>query len=71
MLYWQIEKKINQEALQEKRAEYGKQIVSTLPRLLVVEYGDSFSEKNLRRMVQFVSVFPDEQIVVSLIRQLT
>ncbi len=38
---------------------------------MVIEYGNSFSEKNLRRMVQFADVFPDEQIVVSLIRQLT
>lgn len=28
-----------------------------------------FSEKNLRRMMQFVTVFPDRKIVVSLLRQ--
>jgi predicted nuclease of restriction endonuclease-like (RecB) superfamily len=38
---------------------------------LVAEYGASFSEKNLRRMMQFAAVFPDEKIVVSLIRQLS
>ena len=38
---------------------------------LVREYGSSFSVKNLRRMVQFATTFPDEQIVVSLIRQLS
>ncbi len=37
----------------------------------VSDYGGSFSEKNLRRMVQFAVTFPDEQIVVSLIRQLS
>lgn len=71
MLYWRIGKRINQEALREKRAEYGKQIVLTLSKHLVIEYGESFSEKNLRRMVQFATAFPKEQIVVSLIRQLT
>ncbi len=35
------------------------------------EYGNSFSLKNLRRMIQFSEVFPDKQIVVSLIRQLS
>jgi hypothetical protein len=35
------------------------------------EYGTAFSEKNLRRMMQFAEVFPDEQIVVLLIRQLS
>ncbi|MBP9889600.1 MAG: hypothetical protein KBF93_25115 [Leptospiraceae bacterium] len=35
------------------------------------EYGTSFSEKNLRRMMQFAETFPNEKIVVSLIRQLS
>jgi predicted nuclease of restriction endonuclease-like (RecB) superfamily len=64
MLYWQIGTKINAE-------NYGKQIVATLWRQLETEYGTSFSEKNLRRMMQFAKVFPDEKIVVSLIRQLS
>lgn len=34
MLYWQIGLKINEETLQLKRAEYGKQIVATLSRQL-------------------------------------
>lgn len=37
----------------------------------MLEYGNSFSVKNLRRMVQFAIIFPDERIVVSLIRQLS
>ena len=35
------------------------------------DYGTGFGVKNLRRMIQFAEVFPDEQIVVSLIRQLS
>ena len=57
--------------LHGERAEYGKQIVSTLSRQLAADYGDSFTEKNLRRMIQFAEVFPEEQIVVSLIRNLS
>lgn len=69
-LYWEIGNRINQDLLKEKRAEYGKQIVSQLAKQLQAEYGsNSFSEKNLRRMMQFASVFPDRKIVVSLIRQ--
>jgi hypothetical protein len=37
---------------------------------LVEEFGTGFSEKNLRRMVQFAEAFPEEQIVVTLSRQL-
>ncbi|PWJ57082.1 putative nuclease of restriction endonuclease-like (RecB) superfamily [Dyadobacter jejuensis] len=71
LLYWQIGQRINQEVLQVKRAEYGKYVISSISKQLMAEFGGSFSEKNLRRMVQFATVFPDEQIVVSLIRQLS
>ena len=72
MLYWNIGNRINKEVQAQSRAEnYGKQVVATLWRQLADEYGASFSEKNLRRMMQFAEVFPDEKIVVSLIRQLS
>ncbi|MFC6269450.1 YhcG family protein [Frigoriflavimonas asaccharolytica] len=72
MLYWQIGAKINEELAKYESAEiYGKQIVATLWRQLATEYGTTFSEKNLRRMMQFAQVFPDEKMVVSLIRQLS
>lgn len=71
ILYWRIGKRIRKDVLQEKRAEYGQEIVVSLSRQLAVDYGNSFSEKNLRRMLQFAEAFPDEKIVVSLIRQLT
>jgi predicted nuclease of restriction endonuclease-like (RecB) superfamily len=71
LLYWQIGKRINEEVLQNQRAEYGEQIVHTLSTQLTEEYGAAFSEKNLRRMMQFARVFPDQTIVVSLIRQLS
>ncbi len=69
-LYWKIGKRINEEVLENKRATYGKQIVVSLSRQLVVDYGRSFDEKNLRRMMQFAEIFSDENIVVSAIRQL-
>ncbi len=71
MLYWRVGERIRREILKEKRAEYGQQIVATLSGQLIADYGGSFSEKNLRRMLQFAEVFSDEKIVVSLIRQLT
>jgi hypothetical protein len=48
----------------------GEKIVNALSTQLVSEFGMGFAEKNLRRMVQFAEVFPDEQIVVTLSRQL-
>jgi predicted nuclease of restriction endonuclease-like (RecB) superfamily len=70
MSYWHIGNRIRKEILQGERAEYGREIVASLSRQLVLEYGNSFSEKSLRRMMQFAEVFPDEQIVVTLLRQL-
>lgn len=71
MLYWNIGKRINDEILKNKRAGYGKQIVATLSRQLENEYGKGFSAKNIRRMIQFYGVFPDFEIVASLMRQLS
>ena len=71
MLYWRVGKRIHGEILKEKRAEYGQEIVHALSAQLKHEYGDGFSEKNLRRMVQFAECFSDEKIVVTLSRQLS
>ena len=71
MLYWRIGQRIHTQVLEGRRADYGEEVVLTLAAQLVKEYGSSFAVKNLRRMVQFAVTFPDEQIVVSLIRQLS
>ena len=71
LMFWEIGKYINCAILGMERAEYGKKIVVTLSRQLVVKYGRSFENKNLRRMMQFANQFDDEQIVVTLSRQLS
>lgn len=71
MLYWRIGQRIHTQVLEGRRADYGEEVLPTLAAQLVKEYGGSFEVKNLRRMVQFAATFPDEQIVVSLIRQLS
>lgn len=70
-LYWRIGLRIHQEILGEGRAEYGKSIVASLSRQLTIDYGNGFAEKYLRKMIQFAEIFPDEQIVASLMRQLS
>ncbi len=71
MLYWHIGKRVLEEILRGERAEYGQEIVVSLARQLTAEYGRGFEEKNLRRMIQFAEVFQQEEIVVSLIRELS
>ena len=42
ILFWQIGKHINDFVLDNKRAEYGKQIMSTVSTHLTQEYGKNF-----------------------------
>lgn len=71
LLFWQVGKRINEDILQNKRADYGKQIVSTLSTQLKEKYGRNFELGNLRRMMQFAEQFRDLQIVATLSRQLS
>jgi predicted nuclease of restriction endonuclease-like (RecB) superfamily len=71
MMYWKIGRRVSSEILDNQRAEYGKQIVATLSRQLIIEYGRSYEEKNLRRMIQFANQFSDIANVATLWRQLS
>jgi len=71
ILYWKAGQRIRQDILKEKRAQYGEEIVPTLSSQLVPEFGKGFTEKNLRRMIQFAVTFSAEEIVVTLSRQLS
>ena len=71
ILFWQVGKRINEEVLDNERAEYGKQVVATVSTQLEQKYGRNFTEKNVRRMMQFAQVFSDTEIVVPLARQLS
>ncbi len=46
LLYWQVGDRVRREILEEKRAEYGVEIVSALGRQLEEEFGCGFSEKS-------------------------
>jgi predicted nuclease of restriction endonuclease-like (RecB) superfamily len=70
-LYWQIGKRIREDVLREKRAEYGERTVETLAGQLTAEYGRGFDRRNLFHMVRFAEVFPDEAIVNALRTQLS
>jgi len=70
MLYWRIGIRVHGEILRGKRANYGEKIVAAVAARLEREFGRGFGEKNLRRMVQFAELFPDEQIVAALLREL-
>ena len=64
MTYWQIGKIIVEDEQQhESRAEYGKQTLRTLSKVLTAEYGKGFSRSNLQNMRQFYLAYPKCQSV--------
>jgi len=72
LMYWHIGERINREILGNERAEYGKQIVSTVSTQLRAAYGTKgFELRNVRRMMQFADLFPDLQVVSALVAQLS
>ncbi len=72
LMYWHIGDRINRKLLDGERAAYGKKVVANLSRELTVLYGGrEFSERNLWRMMQFASIFPDLQIVSPVLSQLS
>jgi predicted nuclease of restriction endonuclease-like (RecB) superfamily len=71
LLYWKIGKRVNDEILLNRRADYGKRIIISISQQLTENYGNGYSEKSMRRMMQFAEAFPDEAIVASLMRQLS
>ncbi len=70
-MYWNIGKRINENVLKNKRAEYGKQIVASLALQLTEEYGKGWSAKHLQHCLRFAETFSDLQIVSALQRQLS
>ena len=69
-MYWHIGKKIQEDILLNSRANYGNEIVNSLGTQLVLEFGNSFSKRNLFHMIKFFKVFDDEKIVNALSTQL-
>lgn len=71
MLYWQVGKRINEEILQNQRAEYGEQIVQELSTQLTIEYGKGWSKRQLHHCIRFAEIFPAVEIVHTLSTQLS
>ena len=44
-LYWHVGRRVHQDILKAKRAEYGAEIVATLSRQLEAGFGSGFAEK--------------------------
>ncbi len=69
MLYWRVGKRINDEVLLNKRAEYGKEIINLLSLDLTLQFETGWGVKYLRHCLVFATSFQDDQIVYTLCRQ--
>ena len=71
MTNWSIGKRIKEDVLYNKRADYGKQVVINLSIKLTERYGSGWSEKTLRHCLRAAETFSEEDILSSTQRQLT
>lgn len=61
--YWHLGQHIVEEEQNgQHRASYGTELIKSLADILVVRYGNSYNEKNLRRFRQFYLYFNDLEI---------
>ena len=71
MMFWEVGQYINSVVLGNKRAEYGKNILTALSAKLIKRYGNGFSERNLYRMTLFAERFSDTTILPPLAAKLS
>jgi len=71
LMFWEIGQFINSIILDNKRAAYGKKILTALSSKLMINYGNSFSERNLYRMMLFAERFADIEILTTLSSKLS
>lgn len=68
---WYVGRRIKEDVLYNKRAEYGKQVILNLSVKLSERYGGGWSEKTLRHCLRAAETFSEEDIVSASQRQLT
>ncbi|MDR7148222.1 putative nuclease of restriction endonuclease-like (RecB) superfamily [Hydrogenophaga palleronii] len=70
--YWLIGRRIVQEEQQgQHKAQYGTRLMEELSIALTADFGKGFSYANLYNFRQFYRVFPDQQILYTLCRELS
>ena len=71
LLYWSIGKRINDELLRDERGEYGDKIIERVSKYLSLKFGKGYSRSALFRMVRFSRLYPHQEIVATVSRQLS
>ena len=66
---WLIGKRIKEDILYNKRAEYGKQVVKNLSARLTERYGRGWSDRTLLHCIRAAYTFTEDEIVYAVRRQ--
>ena len=70
-LYWRIGRRISTELLQGQRAQYGEKVVAEPALQLTADFGRGWSEQQLRHCLRLAEIFPDDQILSTVQRELS
>lgn len=68
---WYVGKRIKEDVLYNKRAEYGKQVIQNLSKRLIERYGSGWGYEKLKHCVRSAYLFSEEEIVYATRTQLT
>lgn len=71
LMHWHIGKRIKEDVLYNKRAEYGKEIVKNLSQKLTQRYGKGWSDRKLFHCIRAAYTFTEDEIVYAVRTQLT
>lgn len=63
LMNWHVGRRIKEDVLFNKRAEYGKQIINRLSEQLTERYGAGWSVKTLRHCLRAAETFTENEIV--------
>jgi predicted nuclease of restriction endonuclease-like (RecB) superfamily len=71
LLHWHIGKRIKEDVLYNKRAEYGKEIVKHLAHKLTERFGKGWSDRKLLHCIRAAYIFTEDEIVYAVRTQLS
>ena len=71
LMNWNVGKRIKEDVLFNRRAEYGQQIVKRLANLLVERYGAGWKDRKLLHCIRAAYTFTEDEIVYAARIQLT
>lgn len=71
LMYWNIGQSIQNDILNNQKPEYGKAVIESLAKQLTNSLGKGWSKQTLWNCLHIVEIFPNEQKISTLCRELT